>query len=194
MPTTARRHPRVLCSLAIIRDRTEFSPGSAIRSTAMFTVTRSRNTGARFSIDHRAFDRTTTRANILSGLAERIPLEATVIARASRTAQHYRRRSFAAAGPLPPADLQLLQRERPDLDILPLECANSAIEEIAAAYRIERAGPGSNILSRSRKAPEEAQCLWAAFLWSQFSMHERTSLASAWEAWRAIERARPLPF
>ncbi|MBU2288211.1 MAG: hypothetical protein KKC79_02560 [Gammaproteobacteria bacterium] len=194
MPTTARRHPRVLCSLAIIRDRTEFSPRSAIRSTAMFTVTRSRYTGARFLIDHRAFDRNATRADILSGLAERIPLEATVIARASRTAQHYRRRIFAAGGPLPPADLQLLQRERPDLDILPLECANSAIEEIAAAYRIERAGPGSNILSRSRKAPEEAQCLWAAFLWSQFSTHERTSLTSAWEAWRVIERARPLPF
>lgn len=194
MPNTSMRHPRVLCALAIIRDRSEFSPRSAIRSTAIFTVTRSRDTGARFSIDHRAFDRNAGRADILSGLAARIPSEATLIARASRTPQHYLRQSFTAAGPLPPADLQLLQRERPDLDILPLECANSAIEEIAAAYRIKRAGPGSNILSRSRKAPEEAQCLWAAFLWSQVSTHERTSLASAWEAWRAIERARPLPF
>jgi len=194
MSTTCMRHPRVLCSLAIIRDHSEFSPRSAIRSTAIFTVTRSRNTGARFSIDHRAFDRNAARADILSGLAARIPLDATLIARASRTPQHYLRGGFTAGGPLPPADLQLLQRERPDLDILPLECANSAIEEIAAAYRIERAGPGSNILSRSRKAPEETQCLWAAFLWSQCSTHERTSLASAWEAWRAIERARPLPF
>ena len=194
MSMTDRRHPRVLCSLVIIRDHGEFSPRSAIRSTAMFTVTRSRSTGARFSIDHRAFDRTATRADILEGLAVRIPLEATVIARASRTQQHYLRHSFAAGGPLPPADLQLLQRERPDIDLLPLECANSVVEEIAAAYRIERAGPGSNILSRSRKAPEEAQCLWAAYLWSQISRRERGSLASAWEAWRAIERARPLSF
>ncbi len=127
-------------------------------------------------------------------MAARIPKGATVIARVSRTSQHYLRHSFAAGGPLPPADLQLLQRERADLDILPLECANSVLEEIAAAYRIERAGPGSNILSRARRAPDEAQCLWAAFLWSQCARNERVWLASAWEAWIAIERARPLPF
>lgn len=194
MSQFAKRHPRVLCSLTIIRDRSEYSPRSAIRSTALFSVARSRKCGARFSIDHAAFDRTAIRAEILAGLASRIPCGATLIARVSRIPHHYLRHSFAAGGPLPPADLQLLQRERADLDILPLQCANSVLEEIAAAYRIERAGPGSNILSRSRRAPDEAQCLWAAFLWSHFSRHERTSLASAWEAWRAIERARPLPF
>ncbi len=194
MAETPRRHPQTVCSLAIIRDRNEFTTRSAIRSTAIFTVTRCPKAVARFSIDHRAFDRTATRAEILAGIAERIPAGATLIARASRTPQHYLRHSFSAVGPLPPADLQLLQRDRPDLDILPLECANSVLEEIAAAYRIERAGPGSNILSRSRKAPDEAQCLWAAFLWSQCSPHQRTSLAAAWQAWKAIERARPVGF
>ena len=194
MADTLRRHPRILCSLAIIRDRSEFASRSAIRSTAIFTVTRSRRSGARFALDHRAFDRSATRAEILAGIAERLPFGATVIARASRTPQHYFRHAFAAGGPLPLADLQLLQRKRGDLDFLPLECANLAMEEIAAAYRIERAGPGSNILSRSRRAPDEAQCLWLAFLWSQFSPHERSSLSTAWEAWRALERARPVGF
>jgi len=194
MPNPHRRHPRVLCSLAIIRDPGESSPRSAIRSTAIFTVIREQEGGARFAVDHRAFDRTANRADILAGLTKRIPKRATIIARASRTPQHYFRHAFASGGPLPPADLQLLQRSRPDLDIMPLECANSVLEEIAAAYRIERAGPGSNVLSRSRKAPDEAQCLWAAFLWSQCSPHQRTSLAAAWQAWREIERARPLPF
>jgi len=194
MADNLRRHPPILCSLAIIRDRTEFSTRSAIRSTAIFTVTRCPDAGARFSIDHRAFDRTANRAEILTGLAERIPSGATVIARASRFPQHYLRNAFMAGGPLPPADIQLLQRERADLDILQLECANHAMEEIAAAYRIERAGPGSNILSQSRRAPDEAQCLWLAFLWSHFSPHARTSLSTAWEAWRVIERARPVGF
>lgn len=194
MPNPHRRHPRVLCSLAIIRDPGENSPRSAIRSTAIFTVRREHKSSVRFAVDHRAFDRTANRADILAGLTKRIPTGATVIARASRTSQHYLRHAFAAGGPLPPADLQLLQRARPDLDILPLECANSVLEEIAAAYRIERAGPGSSVLSRSRRAPNEAQCLWAAFVWSQCSPHQRTSLAAAWQAWRAIERARPLPF
>jgi len=182
----------VLCSLAIIRDPADSSPRSAIRSTAIFTVRCEQKGGARFAVDHRAFDRTANRADILAGLAERIPISATLIARVSRISQHYLRHAFAAGGPLPPADLQLLQRDRPDLDILPLECANSVLEEIAAAHRIERAGPGSNVLSRSRKAPDEAQCVWAAFLWSQCSPHQRTSLAAAWQAWRALERARPV--
>ncbi len=194
MADISRRHPQIVCSLAIIRDRNEFATRSAIRSTAIFTVTRCPESVARFSIDHRAFDRTATRAEILAGIAERIPSNATVIVRASRFPQHYLRHSFNAGGPLPPADLQLLQRERPDLDIMPLECANSVLEEIAAAYRVERAGPGSNILSRSRKAPDEAQCLWAAFLWSRSSRHERNSLTAAWQTWRAIERARPVGF
>ena len=194
MADISRRHPQTVCSLAIIRDRNEFTTRSAIRATAIFTITRCPEAVARFSIDHRAFDRTTTRAEILDGIAKRIPADATVIARASRFPQHYLREVFAAGGPLPPADLQLLQRERSDLDIVQLECANSVLEEISAAYRIERAGPGSNILSRSRRAPDESQCVWAAFLCSQCSSHERIALATAWEAWRALERARPLPF
>lgn len=194
MTELSRRHPQTLCSLVIIRDRGEFAARSAIRSTAIFTVTRCRQAGARFSVDHRAFDRTATRAEILAGLASRVPSGASLIARASRIPQYYLWHSLAAGGPLPPADLQLLQRERADLDIVPIECANHAMEEIAAAYRIDRAGPGSNILSRSRRAPDEAQTLWLAFLWSHFSRHERNSLSTAWEAWRAIERARPAGF
>ena len=85
MTTNSRRHPHTLCSLVIIRDASEHAARSAIRSTALFTVTRSRQAGARFAIDHAAFDRTATRASILDGMAARIPKGATVIARAPRT-------------------------------------------------------------------------------------------------------------
>ena len=101
MADISRRHPQTVCSLAIIRDRNEFATRSAIRSTAIFTVTRCPESVATFSVDHRAFDRTATRAQILAGIAERIPDGATVIARASRTPQHYLRHAFAAAGPPP---------------------------------------------------------------------------------------------
>lgn len=194
MTKTTRPHPRTLAALTIIRDRTEFSTRSAIRSTAIFTVALCPDYGARFAIDHRAFDRSATRAEILGGVAARIPAGATLIARASRIPRHYSRQSFAASGPLPPADLQLLQRERRDLEILPMECSNGTMEEIAAAYQIRRAGPGSSVLAQSRKAPAEAQAIWLAFLWSQCSAAERTSLSSGWEAWRVIERARPVGF
>ena len=162
MTDIAKRHPRILCSLVIIRDPHEFRPRSAIRSTALFTVTRCLEAVARFEIDHRAYDRNAGRADILNDLAASIPSGATLIARASLTPRHYLRRAFVSGGPLPAFDLQLIQRKRLDLDILPLQCANHALEEIAATYQVKRAGPGSNILSRSRRAPDEAQCLWAA--------------------------------
>ena len=126
MTDIPRRHPQVLCSLVIIRDHCEFGPRATIRSTTMLMVTRCRTAGASFAVDHYAFDKEVPRDNVLLGLSERILLEATLIGRASRTPQHYWH-SFAAGGPLPPADLQLLKHERPDLDILPLECANGAI-------------------------------------------------------------------
>ena len=38
----------------------------------------------------------------------------------------------------------------------------------------------------------EAQALWLYFLWTRCRPKERNWLASGWEAWRAIERARAL--
>lgn len=179
MIDTAMRHPRMLCALTIVRDRHVQNIRSAIRSTALLSVTPD-GAGARFAMQHRAFDRTVARAEILIGIAKSIPAGATLIARAPRLFQHHPFRSSSAGGPLPPADLQLLGRERPDLTIFPLHGIDYTLEEIAAAYRINRPGPGTATLARSRRAPEEAQRLWLAFLWSQCSRAERTSLSSAW--------------
>lgn len=194
MSNITKPHPHRLASLTIVRDRSEFSTLSAIRSTAIFTVTLCQQSGARFAVDHRAYDRSTTRAEIIDGVAARIPTGATLIAQACCFPRHYLRHSLAAGRSLPPADLQLLQRERRDLDVLPMECRNGTMAEIAAAYSINRAGPSSSVLDHSRKAPNEAQCLWLAFLWSQQGTDERTRLSAAWEAWRAIERARSVGF
>ena len=84
MTDTAMRHPRALTALTIVRDRSEFSHRSAIRGVAMLHVVRDRERGARFSLDHNAFDRETSRAEIIEGIAERIPQDATLIARAPR--------------------------------------------------------------------------------------------------------------
>lgn len=194
MTDTAMRHPRVLSALEIVRDRSEFSHRSAIRSIAILTVIRCRDFGARFSVDHRAFDRATSRADILDGVAARIPSGATLIAKAPRIPQRYWRHSVAAGGSPQPADLQLIQRLRADLDILPLQCRSRALEETAAAYAIRRAGPGSSVAAQARRAPDEAASLWLTFLWTLCRQNDRTCLGSAWEAWRALQRARPISF
>lgn len=194
MTDNTMRHPRVLAALTIVRDRSKFSHRSAIRSVALFSVVQDREQGPRFALDHRGFDRDTPRAAILAGIAERVPRDATVIARAPRILQHAIRRRAATGQHLPPADLQLLQKQRGDCEILPLECRPAALDEIGAAFALRRADPGASVLAQARRAPEEVQTLWLTFLWTLCRRTDRTSLTSAWEAWRALQRARPIPF
>lgn len=194
MTDPATHHPRVLSALAIVRDKFEFSYRSAIRCIALMNVVQDREEGARFALHHHAFDRTTPRAAILEGLAERVPRDATLIVRSPRILEHALRHIKATGQPLPPADLQLLQKLRRDLEILPLECRRAALDEIGAAFVLRRAGPGSSLLARCRRAPEEVQCLWLSFLWTLCRRTDRTALTSAWQAWSALQRARPITF
>lgn len=194
MTDNAMRHPRALTALTIVRDRSEFSHRSAIRGVAMLHVVRDRECGARFSLDHNAFDREKSRAEIIEGIAERIPQDATLIARAPLILQHALRHHAATRSPLPPADLQLLQKLRGDCEIIPLECRSAALDETSAAFMLRRAGPGASILATARRAPEETQTLWLTFLWTLCRKTDRTSLTSAWQAWSALQRARPIPF
>ena len=194
MTDHAMRHPRVLSALTIVRDKAEFSHRSAIRSVALFNVVQHGERGPCFALHYHAFDRDTPRAAILTGIAERVPRDAAVIARASRILQHALRHQAATGQPLPPADLQLLQRQRGDCEIFPLECRPAALDEIGAAFALRRAGPGASVLAQARRAPEEVQTLWLTFLWTLCRRSDRTSLTSAWEAWRALQRARPIPF
>ena len=193
MPQHSMRHPRVLSALEIVRDPSEPSHRSAIRSIALITVTRCRDDGPRFKVDHRAFDRDANRSDILDGIAARIPSEATLIAKASPIDPHALRQA-KNGNQLPPSDLQLIQRLRGDLDILPLQCRSSALDETAAAYAIQRAGPGATITAQARRAPDEVQALWLTFLWTVCRRTDRTMLGSAWEAWRVIQNARPIGF
>lgn len=188
------RHPRILASLEIVRDRREPSFRSAIRSISIFTVTRCPDYCARFSSEHYAFDRDCTRADIINGIAKSIALDATLIAKAHPPSEHRLRHAFVSGGPVPPTDLQLIRRQRKDLEVLSLECGEAALDETAAFYGMRRAGPGSSIVAQSRRAADEAQVLWATFLATCCRQADRTSFGSAFAAWRAIESARPLPF
>ena len=102
MTDTTRRHPRALTSLVIVRDRSEFNHRSAIRSVALFHVSRDREQGARFALDHHAFDRETPRAEILEGITARVARGATLIASAPRQTRQYLH-SAACHGPTPPS-------------------------------------------------------------------------------------------
>lgn len=185
MTMNTARHPRVLASLRIVRDRPLSDHKSAIRSVALLNFECSAES-PRFSQVHVSFDRTASRADILRGIVERVPAGATLITRtpdwidtAGLAADHYR-----------PSDIQLIQAARRDLDINLIDCLDEGLLQVAAAFAIKLAGPGSSLATRIQCAPADAQVLWLAFLWTRFERAERSSLSSAFEAWRAIELAR----
>ena len=194
MTDPTMRHPRRLTALTIVRDKSEFSHRSAIRGVAMLHVAQTTGRGASFTLDHHAFDRDTPRAVVIDGVAERVPQGATIIARAPRILTHALRHMAATGTVPPPADLQLLQRLRGDCDIVALECRPAALFETAAAFDLRRAGPGSSVLAHARCAPEETQTLWLTYLWTLCRQTDRTALTSAWQAWSALQRARPIRF
>lgn len=193
MNFSPKHHPQVLTALEIVRDRPA-SYRSTIRSIAMFKVFTCNEYGARFTVEHYAFDRETKRSDIISGIATSIPHNATLIAKAQPCEMREWRMAMHAGEPFTPSDLQLIRRQRSDLAIMKLECLEAALDETAAFHAIQRAGPGSSNLAQARRAADEAQVLWLTFLTTCCRENDRTSLGSAYQAWRAIEDARPLPF
>lgn len=191
---THSTHPQVLVSLAIIRNRAELTPRSTIRSVAMFTVTRSGEDEAWFDIDHAAFDGDANRAKIIDGICDRIPRDATVLVQIPRIPKHYLRDAVASGQPLQPADAQLIQRHRQDIDLVPIDCVERQLVSAAQDLGLPAAATGAGVTERARRAPDRAQLLWQLYLHAFFPSQGRTDLTAAWQAWREIERARLIPF
>ncbi len=187
-------HPPVLVSLEIVRDRPELTAKSTIRSVAMFAVTRSEATEANFHVHHQAFDRDASRAEIIGGICDRIPAGATLLTRVSWIPQHYLRHTFARGDVPVAADIQLVQRQLPGLNVVPVQCPDRHLAGVATALGIPHADRAAGVLERARRAPDRAQTLWQLFLWTRCPPRERVRLHAAWQAWRAIEQARPLGF
>ncbi len=187
------RHPQTLVSLTIIRSRSEFAANSRIRSAAMFTV-RQTSEGAAFTLDHFAYPYRALRADIISSLSNTIPRSAALISAVPSVPKGHFRRVLAKGDPLPPADIQLINRARRDLDILPLQVGRLALQAAATELAIPLADADAPVVQRARRAGDHAQAVWAAYLLSVCSAADRVNLVSAWQAWTALQRARPIPF
>lgn len=191
---THTSHPRVLTALAIVRNRPELTRRSTIRSVAMLTVLRVGQTEARFQLDHHAFGKNASRAEIISGICKRIPPGATLLTRIPRPPEAYLKQVRERGELLPPADIQLIQKELPGLCVVPMQCADRHLAEAAAAMGIPYASASAPVLERARRAPEHAEALWQLYLWTRCPPQERADLSAAWKAWRALQQARPLGF
>jgi len=174
-------HPRLLVSACIDGGRT---PGAAL-----LIVRTGPKRGARFELDRCSFGYAETQDTIMRSIAERIPLGATVLAHTNHLSDHALRRSIIRGRPLSPHPLALVARHRPDLNSICLPCGRGELFDAAAAFRIvAESGPMWTRLEA--RAARDAQALWLTFLWTRCRPKQRDWLAAAWEAWRAIERAR----
>ncbi|MDF1836188.1 MAG: hypothetical protein P1U62_15120 [Alteraurantiacibacter sp. bin_em_oilr2.035] len=74
-----------------------------------------------------------------------------------------------------------------------LSLSGSTLTEIGRRMKLPLT-PQSKSLEAARLAPERAELLWLGFIQSRTRTKTRESLFAAYQAWCAIERARPLPF
>lgn len=186
-------HPRSLAALSIVRTRGEFAPASRIRAAAIFTVTRTRE-GPSFAVDHRTYTVRSTRADVISDISNRLPRAAAVLSAAPEIPRGHFGKLLVHGDPLPPVDIELIQRGRPDLKVMPMQLGSRVLSSTAEGLGIPLADKGAPVLELARRAPDHAQALWATFVISLCSRHEQLNLITAYQAWTALQRARPVRF
>lgn len=186
-------HPPVLAALIIVRTRPEYERRSIISSLALFTATITGRREAAFDLLHARFDPTDTRAEILRGLCQRVPPGAQMLVRQPiLPARHLM--DTAAIRDLPPIDNQLIASALPGTTLLSLTVTDERLNAAGEAMGLEMAGPESTPLKRNRRAPEQAMALWSVYTQAFCRKAEARALIASFQAWRVLERARPLPF
>lgn len=186
-------HPPILASLIIVRTRPEHHPRSLISSLALFTATRTSRRDVCFDLVHARFDPTDTRATILGGLCARIPQGAQLLVRQPVLPARFLRNAAAVAD-LPAADNQLIAKALPGTTLLALALTDQQLTAAGESLGLEIAGPRSTPLKRSRRAPEEAIALWSVYTQAFCRKSEAKAFIAAFQAWRVLQRVRPLPF
>ena len=186
-------HPPVLASLSVIRTRPEHQPRSLISSLALFTATRTSRRDVSFQLVHARFDPTDSRAEILAGVCKRIPDQAQLLVR-QPVLPAYMLQNGAGIRDLPPTDNQLIARALPGTTLLALALTYEQLIAAGEALELEMAGPQSTPLMRSRRAPQEAMAMWSVYTQSFCRRAESRALVAAFQAWRVLERVKPLPF
>ena len=187
-------HPPVLCTLCIIRDDKDRQSPFAIRSLALFTAEREGADELSFSLQHLAFKPSVPSAQILDDLCLNIPPGAAILMRGAPASLSVINKDFLQTGVLPPDDVELCAQRVNDASIIALDCSDTSLLRIGAALDLELASCDADLTERSRRAPQHAQALWANYVAGVCSTREKRVLLAAFQAWQALDRARPLPF
>ena len=76
-----------------------------------------------------------------------------------------------------------------------ISASERALSVIGKSYDLELAPPDATETVQAARAPECAQAIWLAWLTGVLSNDpQHTGALAAFQAWHALERARPIPF
>ena len=186
--------PALTCALALVHSGPECSPASRIVAASAFVVIDD-TVGSRFELRTAIVPPSLSRREALAHVAKLAPNCATVLVRPPRLPRGLVRH-LAAGGSMPvPTVAQSLTASRPDLDVQPITIPETAMATVARYFGLSRAGRDDVIAERARRVEDEAQAIFLASVFCRPEQRERARLAAAYEAWRALQRARPLsPF
>ena len=186
--------PALTCALAFVSTAPEYSPASRIVAAAAFVVIDD-TVGTRFEVCSAVVPPSLSRCEASAHVANLAPNCSTVLVRPPRLPRGLVRH-LAAGGSMPvPTIAQLLTASRPDLDVQPITIPEAAMTTVARYFGLSRAGRDDVIAERARRVEDEAQAIFLASMFCRPDQRERARLAAAYEAWRALQRARPLsPF
>ena len=186
--------PAITCALAITSTAPEYSPVSRIVAAAAFVVMDD-TVGTRFELRTAIVPPPQSRREAIAHVAKLAPNCATVLIRPPRLPRGLLRH-LAAGGSMPvPPISQSVTASRPDLDVQPITIPETAMATVARYFGLSRADRDDVIAERARRIEDEAQAIFLASVFCRPDQRERARLAAAYEAWRALQRARPLsPF
>ena len=188
---TVNLPPFVTCALSIVRDCIELAPASRAVAASAFVVTDDTVSTA-FDVRTAVILPDLSRQQSIEHIASMIPHGARVIMRSPRLPRGLVRH-LSKGRPMPaPTDAQALAALRPDCDVRSIAVAEDAMEGVASYFKIWRAGKGDTTAQKARCCEGEAQTLYLSQLYTTPYRVERNRLTAAYQAWSALQRARPL--
>lgn len=184
----------VTCALAVIHDCTELAPASRAVAASAFVVTDD-TVSTSFDVRTAIVPPALSRAEAMKHIANLVPNRAAVLVRPPRLPRGLVR-NLAVGGSMPvPTVAQSLTVLRPDCDVQPTAVPEMAMTTVARFFSLSRASRDDIIGERVRRVEDEAQALYLASVFCRPDQRERARLAAAFQAWQALQRARPLtPF
>ena len=185
--------PKQMMAFSVVYDdATPPSDSPIIRSVASLNVVRKNAKEARFSITHEVYRSDNATAEALTDMRIAIDPDDVILGYDDKSIAM----PYNAAG-------DSMQRHRLALPMIGTAICEGAIlvtdddgalQEIAQAYGLHVPAADDPLIRHMRLAAERAQAIWLYWLWSCAEQPDRQYLASAYQAWSALERARPVPF